>query len=207
MHACYGFGTLFVISFGGGGIVLTITAKHIIIMGQYYAPCILSKNKKKVENWFYTWDYGNGLKLMEHSWVGGYLVSAVCRFLFKNPQRIVWCGDYADGVDYYEQTDKDDSTKVPNNITYEELRTNDIPMQKWVLNHSKKVAVAIPPLTETWYIHPLPLLTALGNGQGGGDYWGLNQDLVGSWAGDIISISDKVPPSFSKETDNLFEED
>lgn len=30
-------------------------------------------------------------------------------------------------------------------------------------------------------IHPLPLLTCLGNGKGGGDYSGLNMEWVGSW--------------------------
>lgn len=185
-------------------------------MGQYYSPCTITENKKKVENWFYSWDYNNGLKLMEHSWVGGYLVSAVCKHLFHNPKRVVWCGDYAD-EDYYDQTNKDyedckevceGMTRIPNNITYEELRDNEIPKQKWVLNHSKKIAVKIPDLKEeTWEIHPLPLLTALGNGRGGGDYQGINMDLVGSWATDLISISDEVPRFFRKETDNLFEED
>ena len=175
-------------------------------MGQYYAPCTITENKKKIESWFYSWDFNNGLKLMEHSWVGGYLVSAVCKYLFQNPQRVVWCGDYAD-EDYYNQAE-DESLKVANDVTYEELRDNEIPKQKWVLNHSKKIAVKIPDLNEeTWEIHPLPLLTALGNGRGGGDYHGINMDLVGSWATDIISIEESVPDGYETETDNLFEED
>lgn len=40
---------------------------------------------------------------------------------------------------------------------------------------------------ETWFIHPLPLLTAVGNGQGGGDYSGTDMELIGSWAGDHVS--------------------
>lgn len=35
-------------------------------------------------------------------------------------------------------------------------------------------------------IHPLPILTAVGNGQGGGDYEGICMEYVGVWAGDII---------------------
>lgn len=31
-------------------------------------------------------------------------------------------------------------------------------------------------------VHPLPLLTSLGNGKGGGDYHGLNMEWVGAWA-------------------------
>jgi hypothetical protein len=47
-------------------------------------------------------------------------------------------------------------------------------------------------------IHPLPLLTAEGNGNGGGDYYGENKNMVGIWARDIISISDTVPEGFTE---------
>lgn len=46
-----------------------------------------------------------------------------------------------------------------------------------------------------WCIHPLPLLTCLGNGLGGGDYRSPTDDssdfLVGTWAWDNLSIKDK----------------
>ena len=38
-------------------------------------------------------------------------------------------------------------------------------------------------------IHPLPLLTAIGNGKGGGDYRGTCLDLVGHWACDKIEAA------------------
>lgn len=37
----------------------------------------------------------------------------------------------------------------------------------------------------------MPLLTAVGNGKGGGDYYGdraINKEDVGLWAGDLIEI-------------------
>lgn len=37
-------------------------------------------------------------------------------------------------------------------------------------------------------IHPLPLLTASGNGRGDGDYNGPDEELVGTWAGDPLQI-------------------
>lgn len=50
---------------------------------------------------------------------------------------------------------------------------------------------------ETWYmcIHPLPLLTACGNGRGGGDYYDCHPDYdkVGSWAFDLIEFTNQVP--------------
>ena len=39
-------------------------------------------------------------------------------------------------------------------------------------------------------VHPLPLLTAEGNGQGGGDYYGLSMNLVGTWARDNITVAE-----------------
>ena len=38
--------------------------------------------------------------------------------------------------------------------------------------------------------HPLPLLTAVGNGLGGGDYHGINEEKVGSWAFDLLEVVD-----------------
>ena len=66
-------------------------------MGQYYAPIILGKNKKSVKAWFYSHAYLNGLKLMEHSYVGNNFVNAVVNYLIdNNGGRLVWAGDYAD---------------------------------------------------------------------------------------------------------------
>ena len=51
-------------------------------------------------------------------------------------------------------------------------------------------------------IHPLPLLTACGNGRGSGDYhegypdW----DKCGLWAFDLIEFSTSVPDGYEKET-------
>lgn len=45
-------------------------------------------------------------------------------------------------------------------------------------------------------LHPLPLLTAIGNGQGGGDYYGINQSVVGKWFWDELSISTSAPEEY-----------
>ena len=42
-------------------------------------------------------------------------------------------------------------------------------------------------------LHPLSLLTAEGNGRGGGDYNGPNMDMVGTWARDVISMENEAP--------------
>lgn len=66
-------------------------------MGQYYHPIILGKNRKSIKAWFYSHKYGNGLKLMEHSYVDNNFVNAVVNYLINNGGgRLVWAGDYAD---------------------------------------------------------------------------------------------------------------
>jgi hypothetical protein len=45
--------------------------------------------------------------------------------------------------------------------------------------------------------HPLPLLTAEGNGRGGGDYRG-ESPLIGSWARDVISVETEAPTDFEE---------
>ena len=56
-------------------------------------------------------------------------------------------------------------------------------------------------------IHPLPLLTSVGNGRGGGDYRGTLQDEVGTWAGDLIETQDVKPNGYTDATDWFFFEE
>ncbi|SLH40537.1 Uncharacterised protein [Mycobacteroides abscessus subsp. massiliense] len=68
-------------------------------MGQYYAPVIINqRSNPEVQQWFYSHIYGQGLKLMEHSYVNNSFVRAVETYLLAHPEglRIVWAGDYAD---------------------------------------------------------------------------------------------------------------
>ena len=56
-----------------------------------------------------------------------------------------------------------------------------------------------------WPICPFAVLTAIGNGRGGGDYDGIEMDMVGAWAWDEIAITKKIPEGF-KLLDFHFEE-
>ena len=47
-------------------------------------------------------------------------------------------------------------------------------------------------------IHPLPILTNISNGEGGGDYFGVNMELAGSWAWDVIEITDNAPDGYAE---------
>ena len=68
--------------------------------------------------------------------------------------------------------------------------THEIDDTRYIINTNKKQYI------DLWMVegvdtplHPLPLLTAEGNGRGGGDYEGTNMKLVGSWARDFIKVA------------------
>lgn len=75
-------------------------------MGQYYKPTILG-NRCGVEGYFIPRDYNDGSKLMEHSYMGGDVVTAVLRKICHQPKRVAWIGDYSeepyDGTEPYQK--------------------------------------------------------------------------------------------------------
>jgi hypothetical protein len=182
-------------------------------MGQYYNPVIID-DQNQVLAWLYSHDFNNGLKLMEHSYVGNPFVGNFESLLIPGAPhhkgRVVWAGDYAD----YEGESElkiynlcEDGTKLPPIKTIE-IDSNEYP---FIVNHTKKQYVDKRTMikfgeNEDWQIHPLPLLTCEGNGRGGGDYHpymktiealhgksyevNLPNDgkLIGSWARDVISV-------------------
>ncbi len=180
-------------------------------MGQYYEPAKLAANKKTVLAWLYSHDYGNGLKLMEHSWVGNRFVRTVEKLLSKGgdwyKSRIVWAGDYAENCKG-RKSNVYDRCKKGNKIM-PSIHTAGV--GRYIVNHSKKLYVdkkAVPKCSKSWnkglQIHPLPLLTCEGNGQGGGDYYGESK-LIGIWARDIISIEYKLPTGYNELVFNVTE--
>lgn len=64
-------------------------------MGQYYQPVIIDENNN-VTAAMYSHEYGNGLKLMEHSYIGNNFVESFETLLaLDGAHRVVWAGDYA----------------------------------------------------------------------------------------------------------------
>lgn len=182
-------------------------------MGQYYKPVILGSDKKSVKAFAYSHDFGNGLKLMEHSWIGNDFVGAFESLLVESPQPVVWAGDYAPA----KRGEKENTySKCNENVKLipSELKQSNA---RFVINHSKKQFIDKNKIVgvkydwggpNEWRIHPLPLLTCEGNGQGGGDFFGKDsKKIIGSWARDIISVSNKKPKDFKEITFDLVEND
>ncbi len=179
-------------------------------MGQYYD--ILLK-REKYEHYDRSVD-GNYVmaKLTEHSWWRNETCAAVCRLIYPEPAKVYWIGDYADGADpvngmteaetrsvfrkcYGKRALKDRTLSGKNPLYLDKM---------YLVNYTKAQYIDCSEFYEKslnksgWAMHPLPLLTAIGNGLGGGDYRGVNEDLIGMWAGDLIGVSSIAPENFKK---------
>jgi hypothetical protein len=177
-------------------------------MGQYYKPCILGENKKTILSWVYSHDYESGLKLMEHSWFKNDFVGAIEKQFMKGgvyyKKRLAWAGDYADECkglksNLFDRCKDNKKMTPPAGVISEKY--------KFIVNHSKKQFVdksKVKGNNDGWRIHPLPLLTAEGNGRGGGDFRG-ESELIGMWARDVISVEKETPENYKEIVFDLVE--
>lgn len=70
-------------------------------MGQYYVPLLVSENNEVMA--LSAHNFENGMKLMEHSWIGNDLVNAAYALIFGKPKKVAWIGDYAMDQDNPEE--------------------------------------------------------------------------------------------------------
>ena len=193
-------------------------------MGQYYKVVFKREqdakpivNDRKVNGQDYIM-----AKLMEHGYMLNPLCMSVAKMLEDGKCRLAWVGDYAD----------EDVEKVTGGeLKYEDVWGGDVNEThvfrsaknfsyggKYLVNHTKKEYISfdryvnrhvalkgVEDEESKWMLSPFTILTAVGNGQGGGDYFGLEMKRVGSWAWDEISIERTVPEGFTL-LDIVFEE-
>ena len=166
-------------------------------MGQYYLAVFLAEDGKYIRAFVNPHTYNSGAKLTEHSYLGNAFMDAVEFMLSPDgmfyKSRLVWAGDYAD-----------DEKNMDKNLYHivEDLNDKTFAVQvkstkeyQYIINHTKKQYV--DKKKEKVY-HPLPLLTAEGNGRGGGDYHGPKENLIGIWARDIISVEKEKPEGYEE---------
>lgn len=174
-------------------------------MGQYYKPVALG-----TKQYVYSHSFGNGLKLMEHSYVGNRFVAAVESLITKGGKwfgkQIVWAGDYADGENndtepnLYSQATEEIIPTFEFKEGYEPLR--------YLKNLDTKEYVDIRKIPKDnigWQIHPLPLLTCEGNGLGGGDFHG-DSNLIGKWARNRVVMQKSKPKNCTELVFDLVEQ-
>ena len=167
-------------------------------MGQYYRAVLCSANKKIALD---PWVHNEGAKLMEHAYFGNQLVGTASRIITNNPTYVWWVGDYAVEEDIPNRC----KAFEPIAAAWRGQATTCSPFQSannchygldgFLVNLTTKEFVDLEHCKGE--IHPLPLLTAVGNGRGGGDYRGDEASLkmVGIWAGDALMIVGEKPDS------------
>ena len=196
-------------------------------MGQYYGIIIkrpdgkINYNNRKIEGCDYQM-----AKLMEHSWMQNDTILAIVNQIYKEKCRLIWCGDYAEADEIDEVSNGEASyDNLWGGDEHKKFKSNEIsePFTKYdgdkfdysgkfLVNHTKKFYIAFDDYIKKstnkdgWCISPISLLTAIGNGRGGGDYGGKNVKKVGSWAWDEISIEDEKPKGFKKSPIFFYEE-
>jgi len=172
-------------------------------MGQYYKPISIEKRQHVLSH-----DYDNGLKLMQHSWIGNKFVGVVEELIAKggawHGDRIVWAGDYADKEKNRKSNLYDIArAKIQPPVSKKKYRfVINLDTQEFV--DKNKVPVTEVYEKFEYKIHPLPLLTCEGNGRGGGDYH-KDHELVGKWARNRVIVANRAPKGFKEIIFDLVE--
>ena len=196
--------------------------KGVTIIGQYYNPSNIDKKESIYSHDYkFRWTnangkvmlFGNGLKLMEHSWLNNRFVGAVEMLIAKGGDwfgdRLVWAGDYADP----EQGNEDNLYSLCARV---KKRHTKVKYFRYILNmdtrqyvDKRKVPVTNSGVCDNgkkycYRIHPLPLLTCEGNGRGCGDYRG-ESPLIGLWSRQRITVSNEIPEGYTELKFDLVE--
>ena len=183
-------------------------------MGQYYIPLVgnaFGTNRKAFDR---SIDGRYEVsKLLENSWYLNPFVNAISALFYSEASRLVWIGDYAtEADDFYFKGSS--AFCLP---CYEEawgegvalIKTSasDFSLDgKFLLNYDTRQFVDLDDYKrlsvdkQGWCIHPLPLLTAVGNDRGSGDFHegNVGYESVGAWAWHLLSIVDNRPKNFRK---------
>lgn len=183
-------------------------------MGQMYRALIGNVYGKRMKVFeYHTREECICTKLMEHSWLANEFVNNVSALLYNIPGRLCWVGQYADNQEF-----KNLATVIPSGIVtpiYEDAWDNDIYCNnleyvdfsitdKYLVNYDKEEYIDISEYMKKSYgrnngiIHPLPLITNVGNGKGLGDFHkgNLGYEYVGIWCWQLIAFTDKPPRNY-----------
>lgn len=175
-------------------------------MGQYYKFMNIDKKEKCQRNW-------NGVKLTEHSYVGNNYCNDILNLLNKEwkGDRVIHIGDYANRESSYITRNKVNDILNELDIksdslydlcdSYNEVKSSINKDIRYVYNLDKKEYIDLYKQPIQWCycdgkkigvakFNSFALLTALGNGLGGGDYRTINSKYVGEWANDRLYSSD-----------------
>ena len=153
--------------------------------------------------------FPSSTRLLDHASWGNPGVNRIAAELIGNPHRVAWIGDLSRcrpaliGRELYHYVSLHSVPAMDINTTQS--------VNLWGLyfvNHTKRLYMDCTEyfcntggengFGELWVLHPLPMLTAVGNGRGEDDYCGPNIEMIGSWAMDLVSISVFAPAEYEK---------
>lgn len=189
-------------------------------MRQYYKLVVLNSkkknypNKKKVAAYLESWDYQQGAKLMEFSWVGNHFVGRLENLINKENGKyagypVIVAGDYADDEPLTLKGEKWNIYNLAEEFGHK-IEPEEAPEPKhyrYVINEDKKVFIDTERMKVvyegewqgepyTMQVHPLSILCSDGcNGgdaRGGGDYHHKHR-MVGAWRRNVVVVSDNRP--------------
>ena len=145
---------------------------------------------------------------MQVAWVGDYAndlngdiyETKVSSDVLQEVYNAVW--EYGEDEDAYQKYKERLEHLIPEWDSEEQKR-----QYRYLVNHTLRVYIDLAECYEMnkqedkygeWCIHPLPLLTACGNGRGGGDYYSCNPDYadVGTWAFDKLEVWTEIPQGY-----------
>ena len=140
-------------------------------------------------------------KLMEHSWLHNEMTDFFSTLIFNTPHKIAWVGDYAEEKEIPPEW----AEHLNEQIDFDPIEAFNY-NGKVLVNHDKNQFVRFDSLPFSsegegeWIIYPLPLLTAVSNGRGGGDYYDTSNPYVGTWAFDLIEIRsvENIPDEYEE---------
>jgi len=208
-------------------------------MGQYYKPTIIYQDGSIASLYSHAYDSGLKLmehswigndfvnavysrilnKPRRIAWIGDY-----------SDDDYETCGEaytkhfgLKDFMKCYSHVWKDEDEKEsipPSMYTPEDLSLiNDKTKEMYLVNHDRKEYLDLGSYIERctvkdgnwvgWCVNPLPLLTACGNGRGGGDFHcndtNIGHEQVGIWAFDELELTSAIPDSYQECTYTFME--
>ena len=194
-------------------------------MGQYYTALVVDEQNHVAK--LSPGEFDSLCKLTEHSWISNPFTNAVYSLIRNRRRKVAWVGDYS--LKPYDPKEDTYAQALPFrefSALYEIAQgASDVPSLKrgvffkqdieclmystrgmYLLNHSQSLYIDLKEYirrstdTEGWCLSPLPLLTACGNGRGGGDFYEghCGFEHVGTWAFDWVEYTAQVPDGYTE---------
>ena len=166
-------------------------------MGQFWKPAFKKAKRKSTWQVLHPFKHGNTLRLMDQAHIGEPIMWDVHSLIWKKPTQIVWAGDYNEDGKYQKLYFSNEYTDtIPQKFDAEKLH--------YLVNKTKNLYIVYDYLNQkSTDIDALAILCAECNGLGGGDYFGENMELAGTWAGDVFYTTDKLPKNCTEYKPNF----